>query len=80
MASDYIEVPDPRPPSRTALVKVADTRLWQKPFGADQTLAIALYNSGAKGTLDDCLRVAQNAMPYLRDMGWHVASAEAQGV
>lgn len=44
----------------------------ETPYTPTQALAIALFNSENKGTLNDCILAATCVEPYLRQMGWAV--------
>lgn len=72
MASGPIEIPDPRTSGRTRLAMVNEPEKWVSPYTGEQALAVALFNSQAKGTLEDCFRVAKNAMPYLDAMTFEI--------
>lgn len=67
-----IEIPDPQMTTRTRLTEVKDPEAWVSPYTPEQALAIALFNAQVCGTLDDALRMSQNASNYLKQMGFTV--------
>lgn len=72
MATGNVEIPDPKVTNRIRLVTTAHPEEWVSPYTGEQALAIALFNSHAAGTLDDSMRLAHNAMPYLDSMTFEI--------
>lgn len=73
MASGHVEIPDPKVTQRTRLANVNQPETWTFPWSPAQAMAIAMFNSQARGTLDDCLMLVNNALPYLSNMGYGIA-------
>lgn len=74
MTANLIEIYNPNSTNRLQIVEITDTVRWVGATPEMRVLAVALFHGHAAGTLSDCLRLAENAIPVLFSQGYVVAT------
>jgi hypothetical protein len=69
MTRTQIEIPNADLSGRVAIVTTWEPEAFSKPYSPVAVLAISLYNSNARGTIDDCLRLAKASAMHLGALG-----------